>query len=152
MRLLTIFLDSSVILSGLASSTGGSRKLFIATEHNRLKLLTTPLVIQEVFNHLEKLFIEPNQLENLLSRKVIRLISNPNEETIEKFSQASSDPNDIHVLAGAGLSGAKVLISLDKKHILTPKVRKILKPMLVKSPKDFWCWLGELKKIRRIKY
>lgn len=145
MRLLTIFLDSSVILSGLASSTGGSRKLFIATEHNKLKLLATPLVIQEVFNHLKKLSIEPDQLENLLSTKVIRLIANPNKETIKKFSQVSSDPNDIHVLAGAGLSGANILISLEKKHILTPKVRKILKPMLVKSPKDFWNWLGKLK-------
>ena len=208
MKSLTIFLDASVILSGLASATGGSRKLFIAAERHeapsslrsgyllpslrlpvrqagrernpseaeslshcllrrspaergedrasppragfsakgdRLKLLTTSLVIQEVSSHLKKLSIEPDQLENLLSIKTIRLIANPNEEMIEKFSKVSPDPNDAHVLAGAGLSGADILISLDKKHILVPKVRRVLKPMLVKSPKEFWRWLGKLR-------
>lgn len=112
--------------------------MFAAAQRYKLKLITTSLVIQEVSNHLEKLSIEPNQLENLLLAKTIRLIPNPDKKVTERFSQASRDPNDAHVLAGAGLSGADILISLDKKHILTPKVRKTLKPMLVKSPKEFW--------------
>lgn len=145
MPLLTIFLDTSVVLSGLASTTGGSRKLFEAAKQHRLKLLTTPLVIQEVDRHLKKLSIEPNQLENLFSTQIIRLIPDPNTEMIKKFSQVSPDPDDAHILAGAGLSGADVLISLDKKHILTPEVRRVLKPMLVKSPKEFWRWIRKLK-------
>lgn len=138
---LTIFLDASVILSGLASPTGGSSKLLEAARQHKVKLLTTPLVIQEVVNHLQKLEINPDQLKALLSRKTIHLIANPNEEMVEKFTRISQDLDDAHVLASAGLSGAKVLVSLDKKHILTPKVRIFLKPMLVKSPKDFWKWV-----------
>ncbi len=138
---LKIFLDASVVLAGLASSTGGSRKILAAARDNKIKLLTTPFIIQEVVNHLQKLDIEPSQLETLLSRKTIHLMANPHEKIIEKFSKTSSDPNDAHVLAGASLSGAIALISLDKKHLLTPKVRKTLKPMLVKSPKEFWRWV-----------
>lgn len=138
MPLLTIFLDASVILSGLASPTGGSRKLFEAAGRHKLKLLTTPLILQEAANHLQKLDIEPQQLETLLSAKIIHLVANPPEKMIKKFQSASPDPNDAHVLAGAGLSGANILVSLDKKHLLTARVRKILKPMLVKSPRGFW--------------
>ncbi|MBI5465127.1 putative toxin-antitoxin system toxin component, PIN family [Candidatus Gottesmanbacteria bacterium] len=134
---LKIFLDASVVLSGLASFTGGSRKILEAAKDNKIKLLTTPLIIQEVINHLQKLDIETSQLETLLSRKTIQLMANPSKEIIEKFSKTVPDPNDAHVLAGASLSGAIALISLDKKHLLTLKVRKILKPMLVKSPKEF---------------
>lgn len=143
MPLSKIFLDSSVILSGLASSSGGSRKLFNAAKGGKLKLMTTPLVIEEVNNHLAKLDIELKQLENLLSIKIISLVKNPTNTEIEKFSRVSRDSDDAHVLAGASLSGAEKLISLDKKHILTPKVRKYLKPMLVQSPKEFWDWLRE---------
>ena len=140
---LKIFLDASVILSGLASSAGGSRKIFEAVKDNKIKLLTTPFIIQEIINHLQKLDIESSQLETLLSTKIIHLVANPSEEMIKKFSKSSSDPKDAHVLAGASLSGAAALISLDKKHLLTPKVRKTLKPMLVKSPKELWRWVSE---------
>src|SRR3989338_11415203 len=148
MSLLRIFLDASVILSGLASSKGGSGKLFKAAQGGKLKLITTPFVIEEVVNHLEKLNIESKQLEDLLSSKIIHLTKNPNEDEIERFHRVSSDPDDAHVLAGAGLSGADKLISLDKKHILTSKVRKYLKPMPVHSPKEFWDWLREREKTK----
>lgn len=147
MPLLTIFLDASVVLSGLASPTGGSRKLFKAAKRHKIKLLATPLVIEEVANHLQKLNIKSDQLKDLLSQKIIHLADNPDEKTTEKFSRICRDKNDAHVLAGAVLSGANVLVSLDKKHILTAEVRKFLKPILVKSPKDFWGWLGKLRGI-----
>lgn len=146
MPLLTIFLDTSVILSGLASPIGGSRKLFEAAKRHKIKLLTTSLVLQEAVNHLQKLDIEPHQLETLFSTKTIHLVANPPEKMIEKFRAASPDPDDAHVLAGAGLSGANVLVSLDKKHLLTAGVRRVLKPMLVKSPRDFWKWSRKQKR------
>lgn len=139
--LLVVFLDSSVILSGLASSTGGSRKLLKAGKVKKLKLVATPLVIEEVAEHLSKLKIEPHNLKALLSSKNLHLIPGPPQEILKKINKATNDPNDVHVVAGAIFSGADVLISLDKKHILTPKVRKTLKPIKILSPKDFWNWL-----------
>ena len=44
---------------------------------------------------------------------------------------------DRHILAGADLTEADFLISLDKKHILKPEVEKALSPMVVCSPKEF---------------
>lgn len=141
MTSLTIFLDASVILSGLASPTGGSRSLYEAAKRRKILLRTTPFVIQEVVNHLQKLDIDPRKLRSLLSTKTLQLIFDPPEEMIAKFRQVISDPWDAHVLAGAVLSRASVLVSLDKKHILTPLVRRMLHPIRVNSPKEFWKWL-----------
>lgn len=146
MRLLTVFLDTSVILSGLASSSGGSRKLFEAAAKRKLRLLTSSYVLEEAIRHLQKLKIERVSLEELFSEKIVSLIANPPDDLIKKFHSVSLDPDDAHVLAGAALSGADILLSLDKKHILMPAISKVLKPIMVKSPKEFWHWLQKSQK------
>lgn len=135
---LTIFLDASVILSGLVSPTGGSGKVLEAAKRQKLTLFTTPLVVEEVIRHLDKLNILPDKLHRLLSSKTVRLLADPNEKTIEKFRHVCHDPNDAHVLAGAVISGVNILLSLDKKHILAPNVQNALQPMSIRSPKSFW--------------
>lgn len=125
-------------MSGLASPKGGSGKVLEAAKRKKLTLLTTPLVVEEVARHGDKLSIEPDKLHRLLSDNIVRLLGNPNEETIEKFRRIVKDPDDAHVLAGAAISGADILLSLDKKHILEPNAEKALRPMAVKSPRSFW--------------
>ena len=136
-----VFLDSSVILSALASPGGGSRKILQAVTKGKLQLFTTPFVIEEVAKHLHKLGVKPNELEILLKKKVIRVISDAPQHIVKKFHSVIVDPDDAPILAGAVLSGAHVLLSLDKGHILTDRVRKALKPLLVFSPKEFWEWV-----------
>jgi len=136
-----VFLDSSVILSALASPSGGSRKILYAGTKGKLQLFTTPFVIEEVAKHLYKLGVKPNELEILLKKKVIRVISDAPQHIVKKFHSVIVDPDDAPILAGAVLSGAHVLLSLDKGHILTDRVRKALKPLLVFSPKEFWEWV-----------
>lgn len=138
MKLLTVFLDSSVVLSGLASTDGGSGKILYAGGKNKLKLVATKLVIKEVIGHLDKLGIAPDKLTKLLDGNTINVINSPIPEAINKFTKAASDINDAHILAGAVLAKADILISLDKKHILSRNAVKILKPIQVLSPKQFW--------------
>lgn len=144
MRLLTAFLDTSVILSGLASPNGGSAMLFRAAKRKKIKLITTPLVLEEAAQHLSKLTIQPRQLESLLTLSILAIIPNPPENIAEKFKTLTSDPDDVHVLAGAALSAAQALLSLDKKHITTARVRSALRPMRVMSPKEFWRWMAKI--------
>lgn len=138
---LTAFLDTSVILSGLASPSGGSAALFVATKKKKMKLVTTELVLEEAVTHLSKINIQKSHLEALLNSSIIRLTPNPTQDSIEKFKILTTDPDDIHIIAGAVLSGSDALLSLDKKHITTPRVKKALKPMKVMSPKEFWKWI-----------
>lgn len=138
MKSLTAFLDASVILAGLASPADGSAKLFLAAKLQKLKLTATPLIINETRRHLDKLRLKPRQLEQLLERKIVRLIPNPPETLIKHCLRLTADPDDAHVLAGAILSSANFLLSLDKKHLVTAKINHLLKPLKIKTPQQFW--------------
>lgn len=117
--------------------------LFRAARRKRIKLITTPLVLEEAAQHLSKLTIQPLQLESLLALSILTIIPNPPENIAEKFKTLTTDPDDVHVLAGAALSAAQALLSLDKKHITTARVRRALRPMRVMSPKEFWRWMAK---------
>lgn len=138
MNSLTVFLDASVILSGLASSAGGSGKLFLAAQKKKLKLIATPLVINEVHRHLGKLKLTLKQLTDCLDRKIISLRPDPKPVLIRRCSRLTADPDDAHVLAGTIAYRCRFLLSLDKKHLLTAKIKSSLKPIQVLSPKEFW--------------
>lgn len=144
MKLLSVFLDSSVILSGLASPMGGSAKL-LKGRLKKLNLVTSELVLAEVENHLVKLKISLDRYRELHGGRFIRVVETPPAEVVLRFSSLTLDPNDAHVLAGAALAGADFLISLDKKHILTRKVKKFLSPIKVLSPKQFFRYLDRSK-------
>lgn len=138
MKSLTVFLDASVILAGLASPNGGSGKLFAAAIKKKLTLITTPLIINEVKRHLGKLKLKEKQLTDCLNQNLISLKSNPKTELIQHFNKFTQDPNDAHVLAGAISTNCRILLTLDKKHLLTTKAKKALKPIQILSPKEFW--------------
>ena len=125
-------------MSGLASPTGGSGKLFLAAGKKKLKLITTPLVLNEVHRHLNKLKLTSRQLTDCLDQKLIGLKNNPSVELIERCVKLTDDPDDAHVLAGAINGNCQYLITLDKKHLLTKLVKTHLKPILVLAPKEFW--------------
>ena len=101
MRRLKIFLDTSVKLSGLASPTGGSKKLFDAARLKKLKLVTSLYAMEEVNDHLDKLNISPDLLKELLTSKTLFLVKNPTVEMNDKFIKITSDPNDAPILAAA---------------------------------------------------
>lgn len=141
---LTVFLDASVILSGLASPTGGSGYLLKAAGAHKFTLCTTPQVIDEVSRHLDKLKLTSRQLQSILDKRLIHLVPNPNPALITRCTRLTPDPDDAHVLAGAITTHTDYLVSLDKKHLLTPVVNKYLSPRQALSPKDFWSHLRSL--------
>lgn len=148
MPLLTVFLDTSVILSGIGSPAGGSAALFLAAKKKRIILVTTPRVLEEAVEHLSKVSNEPSRLKPLFSTSIITLVPNPSDEILEKFTSLTTDPDDVHVIAGAVRSAADVLLSLDKKHITTHRVKRALKPIRVLSPRQFWQQLIRERKKR----
>lgn len=143
MSSLTVFLDSSVVLAGLASVTGGSRKLFQAGKVGAITLVVSEYVIEEVTRHLSKLGLTRADLDGILENRTVRVVKGPSQAIVGRFLSIVTDSGDAPILAGAVLSGADTLISLDKKHVLTPKIKKALRPIRVFNPKQFWQWFGK---------
>lgn len=142
MKSSNVFLDASVILSGLASPFGGSRKILEVGGLKRFGLIASALVIREVEERLPKVRVPLTRLKKIIENETIQVVEAPSLEFILKFTSLTIDPNDAHVLATAVMVGADFLVSLDKKHILTPKVKRFLSPIRVFSPQQFWRYLG----------
>lgn len=126
------FLDSSVLFTAVNSPMGGSSKLFIL---KNIKLVVSKVVLAEVeknvrkklyFYHLTRFF--------LLSKKLVILNQLPNEARIKRARKVIVKKDAI-ILAEARTSRAEYLVTLDKKHFFSEKVRRFLKPQRVVTPK-----------------
>jgi predicted nucleic acid-binding protein len=112
------FLDSSVILAGVASLVGASHALLVLGEVGFVRLVTLPYVFEEVERNLSK----------KLSRAVPRyqqirlsihweLVPNPPLEQVKRWSSVLP-AKDAPVLAAAVSASPSRLVTLDTKHFI----------------------------------
>ena len=128
----TAFLDSSVLFSAVNSPIGGSSKLFAL---KRIKLATSSTVLTEVERnvraklqsfHLDRFFMLVSQIG------IIQQVPNP--KLINQAKKVIAE-KDAVILQEAKRAKTHYLVTLDKKHFLTLKVEKYLKPQKVLTPK-----------------
>lgn len=134
-----VLIDSSVLFTAANSPMGGSSKLFTI---KGIKLCATSLILTEVERnvrkkltsyHLERFFLLVKQLE------ILKTI--PNQKDVSKAEKVIAI-KDAPILSDAKHSDVKVLLTLDQKDFLKPKVEKYLKPKKVMTPKMFFKLLG----------
>ena len=125
-----IFLDSSVLLAAMGSKTGGSY-LVVTT----FPCLISTAIAAEVKRHAPKIGLSADQADEWM-RKRVSIVSKPSQIEEEKFASVVIDPKDVHVVAAAYFNQVNVLLTLDKKHLLTTKVKKALSPIQVLTPKE----------------
>lgn len=135
MRRRKVFLDSSVFFTAVNSPTGGSAKLFTL---KNFKLVTSSLVLTEVERNIRKK-LESYHLKRffLLVQKLEILKQEPDHKLIQKAKNVIAK-KDAVILAEAKMAKADYLITLDRKHFLTSKVIKFLKPKKIFTPKMFF--------------
>lgn len=128
-----LFLDSSVLFTAVNSATGGSAKLFTVPSW---QLVTTPFVLTEVErnvrkklydHHLERFFVLVEHLTIVQPQLKPRLVVQAEHCIASK---------DAPILAEAKLVGSDILVTLDRKHFLTPAVERFLQPQLVMTPQQ----------------
>lgn len=126
------FLDSSVLFTAVNSPTGGSAKLFTI---KGIKLFASRVVLAEV---------ERNVRAKLRSHHVdrfFRLVEKleithdlPGEKLVDQARKVIAE-KDAVILAEAKRLQADYLVTLDKKHFLTPEVGKFLRSRRIMTPK-----------------
>lgn len=133
-----VFIDSSVVISAVFSDKGGSFRLFSEAQNKRLILYISDFVMEEVFGVLRLKY--PSKLsifENLLSHTPFALVKEPSQRMIEEMTEFISDFSDVPILAGARKAKVDFLITLDKKHFLTKKVKENVKFKIL-TPREFF--------------
>lgn len=134
----SVFLDTSIIVSGLRSKNGASGVILLLCQRKYLKAYISDLVVREaVANLREKVSLEAQmEFYKYLENDSLEVVMIGKEKELEEYKSITV-MKDVHILTGAKKAGVDYLISLDKKHILISKVRKELHPIQVLSPGDF---------------
>lgn len=131
-----VFLDASVIIAGINSSTGASNFILKLSKDKKIRSFVSEMVIQEVIRNLKKKLPERVLIEffKYLSEGNFKKIEFEEESEILKY-QDITDAKDVHIIAATFKSKADYLITLDKKHLLKLKSKNF--PYKIVTPGEF---------------
>lgn len=135
-----IFIDTSVLIAAILKDSGASRFILELGREKLIKIILTDKIVEEASLNLRKKYGEKEFLE--LFKQLIGL-----KENILTFrniiipAQAELiEAKDQHVLAAAIHCQADFLITLDKKHFFSEKLKKANLPLKIILPGDFLKW------------
>lgn len=128
-----VFLDSSVIIAGLASVTGGSHEILALAELKLIIPFISEDVVSEVLRNVQKKL--PNSLPHFytLFKTLPFKIIDATEKDLE-YAKTLINEKDAPILAAAIAGQVDWLLSLDK-HFLTADLQGKVS-FTVGSPKD----------------
>jgi len=133
---LKVFLDTSALIAGLASSKGAARELLRLAELELIDIVLSRQVIVEADRNIEakmpEIMYEYRAFIELLAPV---LVDDPSPRDIKKYS-ALIDSDDAPILAAAVLSGVDCLVTWDRKHFLKSDI-KISSRLKILSPGEF---------------
>jgi predicted nucleic acid-binding protein len=133
-----VFFDASVLFAAAHSPTGGSAAAMEVCRGLRFRAAVTTLVLAEArVNIAEKL--DDSDLVRFYRQlaDLSPVVLPPPSQTRLKECVPLTTEKDAHVLAAALDGGAAILLTLDRRHLLTRKVLDSGLPVEVVTPGDF---------------
>jgi predicted nucleic acid-binding protein len=134
MKQIKAFLDSSAIIAGLASKTGGSHKILMMAEYQIIIPLISEVVVQETLNNIKKKMPQQYSLFYTLFQKLPFKLVDPAENDFKRALTLINE-KDAPILAAAITGKAEWLLSLDR-HFFEPEIAP-LAGMNIGTPGDF---------------
>jgi predicted nucleic acid-binding protein len=123
LKILSVFMDTSVIFSAVLSSSGGARKLFQLGESGLLKLCVGPNVLRECEEVVSrKASYSLPRLAMLLSIGKVETCPTPGSKIIEFAKSLVEYGPDAHVLAEAIGANPDWFVTHDKLHLLKENI------------------------------
>lgn len=136
--MIRVFLDATCWMAAAIKPTGGSARILQLARTGRLVLVSTQRVLQEVQRNLARDYggEELERFNRDLMDADVEVVEEVTAEEEARWQDLTVE-KDRHVLAGALKGRADVLVSLDKKHILTERVTTGF-PVPVRSTQGFF--------------
>jgi putative PIN family toxin of toxin-antitoxin system len=131
-----VFIDSSVLIAGVASVTGASAVVLDLCEAESIQMVISRQVLVEADRNFSSKL--PNlvlQFRQFIRTLVPVMVEDPPTAAVEKAAKFI-DRKDATILAAAIEAKVDYLITLDKRHFLNPKVQHNA-PTEVCTPADF---------------
>ncbi len=121
--MITVFIDTSVLLSACLSKTGASAFILGFCRKKKVKGLISKYVLSELKRNAEK-------LDQAGKRRLNYYILQSNLNIVE-------NPINPPILAAAIKYKTEYLVTHNTKDFLLPKVKNFAKPMTILTPRDF---------------
>ena len=138
-----VFLDTSVLLAGLASPRGASNVILALAEAGLLTLVVSEQVLVEAERNLqEKLPKAIPEYERFLNTCPLERIADPSTEDVVK-AKGIIHPKDASILVAAKSAQVDYLVTLNRKHFLDDPGVARTSGLRIGAPDDFLAWLRE---------
>jgi predicted nucleic acid-binding protein len=133
-----VFLDASVLVAAARSPSGGASLVLEVCRGKRFRAALTAKVLVEARVNIAGKFGDTELLRFYRELAALdpEMATPPSQEQLEQCAPLAGD-KDAHVLAAALACGAKFLLTLDRRHLLTPAVQSAGLPLTVLTPGDF---------------
>jgi len=132
-----VFFDASVIIAALLSPTGGSSMLLQYIKTGTIIGITSQTALEEVLEEdkPKKLKRSREEIGEFIAHSGLIIRESITTKEIA-FYKDDVDEEDAHLFAGALLTKCTYLVSLDKKHVLRPDIKKKFFPLRIVTPKE----------------
>ena len=139
---LRIFLDTSALIAGVASSRGAARAVFQLAEIGLIEVIVSRQVIVEADRNIEEKLPEVlNEYREFMELLAPVLIDDPRQKDIERFLKIINY-DDAPILASAVISGADFLVTWDRKHFMDKNIN-IHSQLKIVTPGEFLKYFRE---------
>ena len=146
-----LFLDSSALFAGIASSAGAARVLLRLADAGEIRATVSEQVIAEVERALaRKLPAALPDLRRAIKQATVRIVRDPTRDEVQASLQLIAHAADVPIVLAAMRARAGFLVTLNRRHFIDdPKVAR-LSGMRIGSPGDALAWVrSELAGERR---
>jgi putative PIN family toxin of toxin-antitoxin system len=133
---LRVFLDTSTLIAGIASSRGAARAVLQLAEMGLIEVIVSRQVIVEADRNIEEKLPEMlNEYRKFIELLEPVLMDDPRKQDVERFKKVI-DHDDAPILASAVNSGADCLITWDRKHFIAKNIQ-IHSNLKIVTPGEF---------------
>ncbi len=139
---LKVFLDTSALIAGVASSRGAARAVLQLAEIGLIEVIVSRQVIVEADRNIEEKL--PGMLDDyreFMELLAPVLIDDPRQKEVERFLKVINY-DDAPVLASAVGSGADFLVTWDRKHFIGKNIH-IQSNLKIVTPGEFLKYFRE---------
>ena len=139
-----VFLDSSVLMAGVASDQGAARAILLLGEDGKIFLTVSEQVIAEVERNLARKAPKatPFAREIIFSAN-IRILYDPSKEAVQKHLDWISHTADVPILVAASHAKVDFWATLNSQHFLNDPEVSFRSGLRIGTPGDVLSWIRE---------
>ena len=116
---LNLFLDSSVLFTGIASETGAARVLLLLAESEHITITISEQVIAETERAIARKVSQAlNDLREAIKASKVRIVRDPSNEDVGKHLDLMSHSVDVPILVAAMNDRVDYLVTHNRRHFM----------------------------------